>query len=117
MCSSSTKLSARLRMPLKPTNVTARETVLTLPPRAKCALFTNRSNLLVSAMSFRIWLVTLVTLSLSELAMRWMRITESDRAGKSLLWRMRRNKNSSVLLLTVVSALAASSAAAAGLPH
>ena len=34
MCSSITRLSAMLRMPLNPTSVTARDTVLMLPPRA-----------------------------------------------------------------------------------
>ena len=33
MCSSNTRLSAMLRMPLNPTSPTARETVLMLPPR------------------------------------------------------------------------------------
>lgn len=45
-------------------------------------------------------------LSSSELATRWMRATESDKAGKSLLWRMRRSKKSSVALLAADGALA-----------
>lgn len=45
-------------------------------------------------------------LSSSECATRWMRVTESDRAGKSLLWRMRRSRKSSVALLAAVGALA-----------
>ena len=44
-------------------------------------------------------------LSSSELATRWMRATESESAGKSLLWRMRRSKKSRVALLAAVGAL------------
>ena len=85
-----------LRMPLNPTKCTARDTVLMLPLRAKWALLTSRSSLLVKATSLRISLVTLLTLSFSERAMLWMREIESDKAGKSLLCRIRRNKNSRV---------------------
>ena len=55
MCSSSTRLIARLRMPLKPTSATARDTVPMLPPAPlKRTVFTRRSSLLVSATSLRI---------------------------------------------------------------
>ena len=91
-----------LRMPLKPTRLTARDTVLMLPPpRAKWALFTSRSSLFVSATSRRISLVRLATLTVSELAIPWMRTTESDMAGKSLVRRMRRNRKASVTLTSL----------------
>jgi hypothetical protein len=61
-------------------------------------VFTSRSSLLVSATSFRISLDRLARLSVSEFATRWMRTTESDIAGKSLLCRMRRSRKSSVPL-------------------
>ena len=98
MCSSSTRLSAMVRTALKPTSVTARETVLT-PPRlawAKSGLFTRRSSLWVSATSLRISRVRSPTLSSSDMATRWIRMTVSESAGKSLLRRMRSSKKSSV---------------------
>ena len=99
-CSSSSTVIAMLRMPAKPISATARDTVLMLPPPAwlKCALLTRRSSLLVSATSLRISFERLARLSFSDEAMRWMRAIESDSAGKSLLWRMRRSRNSSVPL-------------------
>ena len=97
-----------LRTALNPTRLTARETVLTVPRLAwaKCTLLTSRKSLCVSATSLRISCVRSLMLSSSELATRWMRATESDNAGKSLLWRMRRNRKSSVALLCAVGALA-----------
>ena len=98
MCSSSSTLKAMLRMPANPTSATARDTVLTPPAPAwlKCTVFTMRSTLWVRATSLRISSVRLPRLSLSDVAMRWMRTTESLSAGKSVLWRMRRSRNSSV---------------------
>ena len=107
MWSSITRLSAMLRTALNPTRLTARETVLTVPRLAwaKCTLLTSRKSLCVSATSLRISCVRSLILSSSELATRWMRATESDNAGKSLLCRMRRSKKSSVALLAAVGAL------------
>ena len=100
-------------MPAKPINATARETVLTLPPALeKCAVLTRRSSLFVSATSLRISPARLLTLWFSELATRWMRATESDKAGKSLLWRMRRSRKSSVALPPPPAALASSATGA-----
>ncbi len=107
MCSNSTNPSAMLRTALKPTRLTARETVLTEPWLActNSTLLTSRSSLCVSATSLRISRVRSLMLSSSELATRWMRATESDSAGKSLLWRMRRSRKSSVALPAAVEAL------------
>ena len=87
-----------LRTASNPSTITARETVLMLPPPAvrKCTELTRRRILLVSAKSRRMVLERRLTLSVSLLAMRLIAVTDSDRAGKSLLWRMRRNRNSTV---------------------
>ena len=81
MCSSSTRLSAILRTPWKPTSVTARDTVLIGPPRAYIGVFTSRSSLCVSATSLRISLVSDATLSRSELEILWMRAIVPDMAS------------------------------------
>lgn len=87
-----------LRTPAKPISAMARETVDMVPPPAcwNDALLTSRSSLCVRATSFRISAARLFRLSLSDAATRWMLVTASDSAGKSLLWRMRRNRKSSV---------------------
>ncbi len=98
MCSSSTSDSAIVRMPARPISDTARGTEAMVPAPAlrKCAVLTRRSSLLVSATSRTISSVTPAMLASSDCVTRWMRTTASDSAGKSLLWRMRRNRNSSV---------------------
>ena len=98
MCSSSTSESAIVRMPARPISDTARGTEAMVPAPAlrKCAVLTRRSSLLVSATSRTISSVTPSMLASSDCVTRWMRTTASDSAGKSLLWRMRRSRNSSV---------------------
>lgn len=58
-----------------------------------------RSSLFAIPTSLRISPATLPTLSVSDKAMPWMRATECDIAGKSLLLRMRRSRNAGVALL------------------
>lgn len=101
MWSSSTKLMARLRMAENPIRLTARDTVLMCPAPTwlKCAEFTTRSSLLVSATSFRISLVKPFRLSVSDAARFCTRKICSDMAGKSLVRRMRRSKKSRVALV------------------
>ena len=99
-------------MPARPTSATARETVPTpWLSRRKCAVLTRRSSFCVSATSLRISSASVFRLSDSELAMRWMRSTCSVSAGKSLLWRMRRNRKSSVPWPLPVSGRASSTGA------
>ena len=84
-------------MPARPISATARDTVATpWPLRRYCVVLTRRSSFCVSATSLRISSARLPSDSLSESAMRWMRNTCADSAGKSLLWRMRRSRKSSV---------------------
>jgi hypothetical protein len=64
---------------------------------------------LVSAKSLRIVLDNLLMLSVSLLAILLMALTDSDKAGKSLLWRMRRNRKSSVDCLPSAPRFVASS--------
>ena len=69
--------------------------------------------MLVSATSFRISPDSVETFLFSELATCWMRATESESAGKSLLCRIRRSRKSSVPLPAPPPDDAASSAAEA----
>ena len=93
-----------LRTALKPTRLTARETVLT-EPRLACAnstLLTRRSSFVRQRHVLEDFAREVADAVVLELATRWMRATESDSAGKSLLWRMRRSRKSSVALPAVV---------------
>ena len=88
------KDKARLRTPPTPSNITARDTVLmgSAPARLKWAVFTTLSSLWVRATSCRICSHKACKRSSSDSDSACTRDTEADRAGKSLLKRMRRSR-------------------------